>query len=191
MSACVRDIMSERSAQLLAAVCEELGVVGTTRNRDIRHAVVKQVFCSKFCVHVDKHPVGGLSLAGVTGHGVAVVEMWMLHRIKLNLAASVHLDGHTPFRDALYGAQFTIRQLHLRHRSGELHSVAGRERPLLFTVDGDALLTAWIVGLLSAVFHLDSEPIIRRIYLCHSRILALGDASLVRCATVAQDIALV
>jgi len=43
----------ERSAQLLAAVREELRVVGTTRNRDIRHAVVEQVFCSKLGVHVD------------------------------------------------------------------------------------------------------------------------------------------
>src|SRR5450756_970244 len=90
MSACVRDIMAERSAQFLTAVREELRVVGTTRNRDISHAVVKQVFRSKLSVHVDEYPVGSLPLARVAGHGVAVVKMRMLHKVKLHLSASVH-----------------------------------------------------------------------------------------------------
>src|ERR1035437_427623 len=183
--------MAERRAELLTAVCEELRVVGSTRNRDIRHAVVKQVFRSKLSVHVDEYPVGCLPLAGVAGHSVAVVKMRILHRIKLHLTASVHLDGHTPFGDPLHCSKFTVCQLHLRHGSGELNPVSGRKRPLLLTIDRDALLTAWIVALLCAVFHLDSKPIIRRIYLCHPRILSFGDAGLVGGAAIAQHIALV
>jgi len=32
----------------------------------------------------------------MTRHGVSVVEMRILHRIKLDLAASVHLQTHPP-----------------------------------------------------------------------------------------------
>src|ERR1035441_7978036 len=119
--------MAERSAQLLAAVREELRVVCPARDGDIGHAVVEQVFCSKLSVHVDKDAVSGLSLAGVAGHGIAVVKMRMLHRIKLHLTASVHLDGHAPLGIALHCSKLPVSELQLRHGSGELHSVAGGE----------------------------------------------------------------
>src|SRR5665213_2116625 len=191
MGAAVRYIMPQRRAQLLAVVGEDLRVVCAARNGNVGHAVVEQVFGSQLSIGVNQHPVGSLPLAGVAGHGVAVVKMRMLNRVKLHLTASVHLHGHAPLGDALHGAKLTVRQLHLRHGSGELHPVSGRKRPLLLTIDRDALLTAWIVALLGAILHLNSEPIVRRIYLCHSRILAFWDASLLRCATVAQHIALV
>jgi hypothetical protein len=119
-------------------------------------------------------PVGGLPLAGVAGHGVAVVEVRMLHGVKLHLTASVHLDGHTAFGDALHRSKLAVRQLHLRHGRGELHSVSGRERPLL--LHGRQRRPADGVDRSSSRCRLqfDGEPVVRRIDLCHPRILAFG-----------------
>ena len=39
--------MPERSSQLLSAIGEELRVVVSTRDGDIRHSVIEQVFCAK------------------------------------------------------------------------------------------------------------------------------------------------
>lgn len=128
----VRDIMAERSAQLLAAIREELRVVGTTRNRDIRHAVVKQVFCSKLSVHVDEYPVGGLPLARMTCDRVAMIEVRMRRRIKLDYtffwAASVHLQTHCvhpgrcPPRSRVHGWPASSR--------ARARIVIARQRPL-------------------------------------------------------------
>ena len=105
----VRYIMPKSRSQLLPIVCEELRVVCPTRDSDVSHSVVEQVFRTKFRVHVDEHSVGCLSLAGVAGHGVAVVKMRVLHGVKLNLTASIHLDGHAAFVNAFHCAKFTVR----------------------------------------------------------------------------------
>ena len=63
-------------------------------------------------IDVDQHMVGGLSLAGMTRWGVAVVEVRMLQWIEFDLAASVHLQTHPPIlADALHGPEFTVGQL--------------------------------------------------------------------------------
>lgn len=54
---------------------------------DIGHAVIEQVLCSKLGIDVDEHAIGGLSLAGMTSDGIAVIEMRML--------CGVDLDGPT------------------------------------------------------------------------------------------------
>jgi hypothetical protein len=91
MGAAVRNIMPQRGSQLLAVVGEDLRVVCAARNGNVGHAVVKQVFRPQLGIDVDQYPVGGLSLAGMARHGVAVVEVRILHRIEFDLAASVHL----------------------------------------------------------------------------------------------------
>jgi hypothetical protein len=67
-------------------------------------------------IDVDQHTVGGLSLAGMTCDRVAMIEVRMRRRIKLDYtvfwAASVHLQTHPPIlADALHGPEFTVGQL--------------------------------------------------------------------------------
>jgi len=66
MGAAVRKIMPQRRTQLLAVVGEDLRVVCAAREGDVGHAAIEQVFGTQLGIDVDQHPVGGLSLAGMT-----------------------------------------------------------------------------------------------------------------------------
>jgi len=64
---------------------------------------------------MNEHTVGGLSLAGMTCDRVAMIEVLMRRRIKLDhtvfWAASVRLQTHPPIlADALHGPEFTVGQ---------------------------------------------------------------------------------
>ena len=112
--------MPQRRAQLLAVVGEDLRVVCAARNGNVGHAVVEQVFGSQLCISVDQHPVGGLSLAGMTRDRVAMIEVRMLRRIEFDLAASVHLQTHPPIlADAFDGSQLAVGQLQVGRGRGE------------------------------------------------------------------------
>ena len=41
-------------------------VVCAARDGDVGHVAIEQVFGTQLCIDVDQHPVGGLSLAGMT-----------------------------------------------------------------------------------------------------------------------------
>ena len=88
MGALVRNIMPERRAELLTAICEGLRVVCPARNGNVSDAVVEQVFGPQLGIDVNQHTVGGLSLAGMTCDRVAMIEVRMRRRIKLDYAAS-------------------------------------------------------------------------------------------------------
>jgi len=62
--------------QLLPVAGKDLRVIRSARNGDVGHAIVEQVFRAK--TNINEHPVGGLSVASVTGHGIAVIQMRML-----------------------------------------------------------------------------------------------------------------
>jgi len=47
-------------------------------NGNVGHAIIEQVFGSQLSIGMDQHTVGGLSLAGMTRHGVAVVKVRIL-----------------------------------------------------------------------------------------------------------------
>jgi hypothetical protein len=66
MGAAVRKIMPPRRTQLLAVVGEDLRVVCAALDGDVGHAAIEQVFGTPLRIDVDQHPVGGLSLAGMT-----------------------------------------------------------------------------------------------------------------------------
>src|SRR5713226_2190489 len=66
-----------------------LRVIASTRDRDIGHAAVEQILGAQFGVHVNQDTVGSLSLAGVAGHCIAMVEMRMLVRIEFNHTPTV------------------------------------------------------------------------------------------------------
>jgi len=66
MGAAVRDIVPQRRAQFLAVVGEDLRVICAARDGEVGHAAIEQVFGTQLWIDVDQHPVGGLSLAGMT-----------------------------------------------------------------------------------------------------------------------------
>ena len=100
-------------------------VIASTRDSDIGHAAVEQILGTQFGVHVNEDTVGSLSLAGVAGHGITVVEMRMLDRVEFNGAATIHPQTQAPDSvDALDGPQFAVRNFHFVGRRGELDAVA-------------------------------------------------------------------
>src|ERR1039458_1322888 len=99
------------------------------------------LFRSQLGIDVNQHTVGGLPLAGMTRHGVAVVKVRILLRIDLDFAASIHLQTHSPIlADALDGPLLAVGQLQVARGRGELHPVSHGKSPLLFAVDGNTLL---------------------------------------------------
>ena len=46
---------------------------------------------SKLGIDMDQHTVGGLALAGVTGYGVAVIQVRVLARVERDAPAAIHL----------------------------------------------------------------------------------------------------
>src|SRR5260370_7760864 len=84
-------MVSESRGQLLAVIGEELRVERSSRNGHVSHAVIEQVLGGQFCVYMDQHPIRSLSLAGMAGHGIAIVKMRMLVWIHFNRAPKTHL----------------------------------------------------------------------------------------------------
>ena len=87
---------------------------------------------------MNQHTVGGLSLAGITRHSIAVIEMRMLARIEFDRAASIHLKTQPPvvvLADALHRAQLSVRQLQPARGRGKLHAVSDGKHPFLVTID--------------------------------------------------------
>ena len=102
-----------------------LRVIASARDGDIGHAAVEQILRAQLGVHVNQDAVGSLSLAGVAGHCIAMIEMRMLARIEFDRAATVHLQAHPPvFVDALDCSQLAVRNFQFIGRCGELDAVA-------------------------------------------------------------------
>jgi hypothetical protein len=75
-----------------------LRVFRAARDGDVCHAAVEQVFRGQLGIDVNQHALGGLPLAGIARHRIAVIEMGMLARIELHVAASVHSYAEGPER---------------------------------------------------------------------------------------------
>jgi len=135
MCALVRDIVTKSLRQLLVVVCENLCVPLSTRNRDIRHAAIEQVFRRKRRIYMDKNAVGCLSLTGIAGDGVAVVEMRMTLRFVVHTAPVIKLQPHRAVRrDVFHCTQFTVRNLQLMIGRSELDTVSNRKCLLLLAI---------------------------------------------------------
>ena len=86
-------VAAEFLPERLCFVRINLGVIASTRDRDIGHAAVEQILRAQLGVHVNEDTVGSLSLAGVAGHGIAMVEMRPLARVEFDRAATVHFQS--------------------------------------------------------------------------------------------------
>ena len=93
--------------------------------QDIGHAAVEQILGTQFGVHVNQDTVGSLSLAGVAGHGIPMIEMRMLARIEFYRSATVDFQAQPPvFLDPLDGPQLAVRNFEFVGRRSELNAVA-------------------------------------------------------------------
>ncbi len=118
-------VAAEFLPERLCVVRINLGVIASTRDRNVCHAAVEQSLSAQLGVHVNEDTVGSLSLAGVASHGITVVEMRMLGRVEFNGAATVHPQAQTPvFVDAFDGAQLAVRNSEVVGRRGELDAAA-------------------------------------------------------------------
>src|SRR5450631_1205482 len=118
-------IAAECLRQRRCIVRINLRVIASTRDSDVGHAAVQQILSAQLGVHVNQDSVGSLSLAGVAGHGITVVEMRMLGRVDFNGAATVHLQAQPPVPvDALDGPQLAVRNSEVVGRRSELNAVA-------------------------------------------------------------------
>jgi hypothetical protein len=120
----LRTFATEAVGKLAAIIRVNLGVVLGSGNRHIGEAVVNQEF-ALICVHVDQHPLRGLSLAAVAGHCVSMVEVRVLSDVESNLAARVQADTKVTLRaDSLDSAEFSVRELQFLRWCRELDAVA-------------------------------------------------------------------
>ena len=95
-----------------------------------------------------QHTFCGLSLAGMAGDGIAMIEMRIPHRVDLNRTSTIHPQTHSAITDSFNRCQFAVSDLQFIIGRGELDAVAYRKRTLLLSIDGYTLLAAWIVALL-------------------------------------------
>jgi hypothetical protein len=71
--------------------------------------LLSRSFGAQFGVHVNQDTVGSLSLAGVAGHCITMVEMRMLAGIEFDRAATVHFQTQAPvFADVLDAVMRTM-----------------------------------------------------------------------------------
>ena len=92
----VGHVAAEFLTQRRSVIRKNLGVVRAARDGDISHAAVEQVFRGQLGIDVDQHALCGLPLAGMTRYRITVIEMRVLARVELYVAASVHLQAHLP-----------------------------------------------------------------------------------------------
>jgi hypothetical protein len=78
----VRHVAPELLGKLTFVVCVNLGIVAPPRHGHIRQPAIHQFFASLLCVYVNEYAVGGLSLAAVARHSIAVVEMPILFDVE-------------------------------------------------------------------------------------------------------------
>ena len=67
-----------------------LRVFRAARDGNACHAAVEQVFRGQLGIDVNQYALGSLPLAGMARQRIPVIEMGMLARIELHVAASVH-----------------------------------------------------------------------------------------------------
>src|ERR1019366_4080232 len=118
------NVAAEFLPERLCVVRKNLGVIASTRDSDIGHAAVEQILSAQLGVYVNQDTVGSLPLAGVAGHGIAMIEMQMLAGVEFDRAATVHLQAQPPVpSDALDGPQLAVRNFQFVGRCCGLDSV--------------------------------------------------------------------
>lgn len=96
---------------------------------------------------MDQDALGCLSLAGVAGDSVTVVQVGVLSRVELDTSLAFYAQAHhSILRNTFHRCQFTIGDLQVLVRRGELNPVANRKELVLFPVDRNPDLPLRIIG---------------------------------------------
>ena len=73
---------------------------------------------------MNQYAIRGLCLAGVAGHGVAIVEVWVFIGIDLERPARIHVQTHPScVVNASDYSQFAICNFQVVNRGSELNTV--------------------------------------------------------------------
>jgi DNA polymerase III sliding clamp (beta) subunit (PCNA family) len=64
-----------------------LRIVAATRHRNVSQATIDELLSALLGIHMDKHAVSSLSLAAVTRHRVAMIEMRILPNVERDRSA--------------------------------------------------------------------------------------------------------
>ena len=88
-----RDVATEFLSQNGCIARINLRAIASARDRYIGHADIEQTLSAQLSVHMNLDPVCCLSLAGVAGHCIAMIQMRMLARVELDHAPTVHLQA--------------------------------------------------------------------------------------------------
>ena len=59
---------------------------------NVGHATVERTLSTQFGVHVNQNTVGGLSLAGVAGYGIAMIEMRIFTRVDFDRSSYPYIS---------------------------------------------------------------------------------------------------
>ena len=106
----VRNITAKRVRECAAVIGEDLCVPLAARNGNVGHTIVEQIFGSEIGINMDEYAICRLSLAGVTGNSVAMVQMGVPLRIKGPSLAVIQLDLHRSTRlNCLHRPQLAVR----------------------------------------------------------------------------------
>ena len=165
----------------------ELGVVSPARHGDVRETPVDERL-ALVGVHVHEDAVGSLTLAAVTGHGIAVIEMNGAVEREGESPTCVEPEVEAAALDVLNCSDLAIRNVSLPVWCGGLHAVPTPERPVGLAVDGDALQPSRVVGEGLAIRLSHSEEILPGMDLFDLGIRPGGQAIGSAAGAVADDI---
>src|SRR5713226_6594483 len=110
----VGDVAVESFCQLDLVVRVQLRIVPRARQGDVCEAPIHELFGRVLQVHVDEYTVGRLPLAAMTGHRIALIQVWM--RLNVEGGATAGIEPHVQLTrcvDLLNGPELTIRHVAL------------------------------------------------------------------------------
>src|ERR1035441_4275375 len=169
----MRYVAAQYNIQPRGVVGEDLRILCRATHRDIDHALVKQILVRIFAVHVDQNPTGGLALAGVTGHSVAVIDVALFLFVDFDLATRVEPDRDCPVpADLSNMAEFPACYFLLIIRRSELHTLALCKFPPGLAIDLHTVVPCRVVMDALTVFALDGELVGHCVLMYHAYILS-------------------
>ena len=103
-------------------------------------------------INIHEDSIGCETLGGVTGYGIAVIEM--RHCAGIEGHGFLFIEAHsnlTALVDTLDGSEIPVRNSQGSVGSGELYAVANRKLEFKLLIGGDAAQAGGVVGNLIAV----------------------------------------
>ena len=154
------DITAEIFREHSRIICEHLRIVRRTRDGNIRKARIDE-FGMNIGIHVYQHALCGKSLGVVRGHGVAVIEVWVVTIGECYVTSIAEPRGHRAVsRDPFNCRQIPVSDPETLVRRSKDHSVADCKFPFYFPIYADPAQALRIVCDFFAVLFYDRQLIL-------------------------------